>query len=562
MSTRNKLIILFFLLVAVKALLAFFIQVPVAFSDDYSYAMMARSFYNEGNFLVHGQAFRYYPPLYSILISPAYAFSDMQNVFYAIKLINAILSSLIIIPIWMLAKEFMPEKKAFWAALLSAALPVNLVISNYIMSENVFYTIFIFAVFFTYKAISEERKIWYALAGIFIGMAYLTKTSGIVLVAAFAVLSVYKIIKKKRLYVKSNVIAAGTFILTALPWLIYLGIHFGFTLGGILGRYGEETDLMADSWYKLLAFALWIILYLAYITIATGIILPLKVSGAISTENWKKKAFWLTIGICSLVFIVVAANHNLAPGKYDSFFSWLTGRPLGRYVEMILPLIIIGGLMEQIREIKGRIWITFGALLAFGAQLAFYPLFPLNNISLTGFGAINYVTELVFHGTAAKFTKISVLATLLVLAATILLLYFLTEKRKLKLQTLLPFILCFFIISGTAAYGEIYFMAKDWQKNEQTQLGIWFNENIGPNKNVLIDERDNGKYANRTITGLYERFPDGSFDTIYGFFMNSELRIGNVGNLEEYDYILSMHELPKEKVYETKGGIMLYKVIS
>ena len=53
MNYKKGLILLFFLLVAVKALLALFIQVPVAFSDDYSYSMIARSFYNEGNFFLH-----------------------------------------------------------------------------------------------------------------------------------------------------------------------------------------------------------------------------------------------------------------------------------------------------------------------------------------------------------------------------------------------------------------------------------------------------------------------------------------------------------------------------
>lgn len=560
MNYKQKLIILFFALVLVKTIMAYFITVPVAFSDDYSYAMMARSFHNEGNFFLHGQPFKHFPPLYPLLISPAYVFSNMNHVFFAIKIINAIISSLIIIPVWFLAKEFMPKKKAFWAVFISAILPLNLIISNYIMSEGLFYTLFIFMVFLTYKAITEEKSLWYGLSGLSIGLAYLTKASGIVLVVAFATISLYSMIKKKTIRLKENLMAAGMFMIVTLPWFLYMGKYFGFTINGILGWYGNEITLMTSNEHRILAFGTWIILYFTYLLIAGSIVFPLKITETINFKEEKKNIFWLITGISTLLFIIVAANHNLGPVKYETFFSWLTGRPIGRYVEMILPLIIIGGMMSSVRKIGRSVWIGMGTLLVFGAMLAFFPLFPINNISLSWLGAINYVTEVLFHSTAAKYTIVSVIVTAAALITALAVIYSLIEIKKMNLQRLLPFVIIFFIMNGIIGYGALYITAKNWQNNEQVKMGIWFNDNIGANKRVLIDMRDNGTYSHRDINGTYQLYPDGTFDTLYGFFMNADLRYGNVENNSGYDYIITKHKIMLPVIYETENDIKIYQL--
>ena len=103
------LIILYFVLVIIKILIASSTPMSTAFSDDYQYLKMARSFFFDQNFNIHVIDFNYFPPLYPILISITHFFNDSLNIYFFIKVINALLSSLIIIPVYFLAKEFLSE---------------------------------------------------------------------------------------------------------------------------------------------------------------------------------------------------------------------------------------------------------------------------------------------------------------------------------------------------------------------------------------------------------------------------------------------------------------------
>ncbi|GAG01641.1 unnamed protein product, partial [marine sediment metagenome] len=73
---------------------------PTSPGDGYYYMQMARSFLYDHDFLVHGAPSHQYPPIYPILISPAFLFSDMIDVHSTIMLINVIISSTIIFPIY------------------------------------------------------------------------------------------------------------------------------------------------------------------------------------------------------------------------------------------------------------------------------------------------------------------------------------------------------------------------------------------------------------------------------------------------------------------------------
>src|SRR3989344_1467164 len=101
----NKLILIFILLVIAKSLLSSFILAPSEFSDGYIYSKIARSVFFSQEFSVHEISVDHVP-LYPIILSPAYLFQDMNNVYLFMKIINAFISSLIIFPAFFLAKEF------------------------------------------------------------------------------------------------------------------------------------------------------------------------------------------------------------------------------------------------------------------------------------------------------------------------------------------------------------------------------------------------------------------------------------------------------------------------
>src|SRR3989338_9752553 len=133
-NITKYLILICLLFIFLKIILSFFVILPGPYSDYYAYSEMARSFFYYGDFSIHGVISHQFPPLYPISISIAYLFKDMQLVFFFIKLINAILSSLIILPAFLLAKEFLTEKKSLLFAVLVSVLPSNFSFSQYIMA--------------------------------------------------------------------------------------------------------------------------------------------------------------------------------------------------------------------------------------------------------------------------------------------------------------------------------------------------------------------------------------------------------------------------------------------
>ena len=56
---------------------------------------LARSFFFDFNFMVHGVDANIYPPLYPIILSISYLFNDMTAVYLFMKIINVLISSLI-----------------------------------------------------------------------------------------------------------------------------------------------------------------------------------------------------------------------------------------------------------------------------------------------------------------------------------------------------------------------------------------------------------------------------------------------------------------------------------
>ena len=91
-------------------------------------------------------------------------------------------------------------------------------------------------------------------------------------------------------------------------------------------------------------------------------------------------------------------------------------------------------------------------------------------------------------------------------------------------------------------------------------MGLWFNDYDKEISNVLFDERDcTGKILKEKQDTLCE--PSGS-TTIMGFWMNDNIRIGGIDDLEGFDYVVSRSNLDLKLIKESESGIKIYKVIS
>ena len=139
------------------------------------------------------------------------------------KVLNAFVSSLIIIPAFLLSKEFFNEKKSLIISLLISIIPSNFSYSPYVISENLFLPLSLFTIYFLYKSFSENEYNYSILTGVFLALSYLTRAISISLLGAFVLSYLILFFTKKfdrNLLIKKFILITAIFTLIMSPWII------------------------------------------------------------------------------------------------------------------------------------------------------------------------------------------------------------------------------------------------------------------------------------------------------------------------------------------------------
>jgi len=279
------------------------------------------------------------------------------------------------------------------------------------------------------------------------------------------------------------------------------------------------------------------------------------------------------------VTLIVAANHNSK--SLPSAFSWIPGRPLGRYVNFMIPLIVLAGFLglsdikdvgkdEKIKEgedifkiklFKRKSVCIFAPLLIFSSFLVMFPLLPVNNLSLSWIGIINVFLNLVFFkrialGGVYFSWGITIFFALLFLGLLVFVINFLD---KLTFKRIFIFFMIFFIfINGLNFVLTGYNSGHFWNNGEQNRVGVWFNDYDKNFSNVLFDEDD----CTLQVTKLDQRgiCDKSHLSTLMGFWMNDEIRVGSIERTGDFDYVVSKKVLKYPILKETSDGVHIYLI--
>lgn len=552
------LLSLFFIVFGIKLLLSYFIPSISAFSDEYYYAKMARSFFFDQDFSIHGIEAMVYPPLYSIVLSISYIFNDMQIVYFFMKFINAFISTTIIIPVYLLGKEFMTAKKSMLLALLVAVIPSTFSFTPYLMAENLLYPVSITAIYFIYMAFTHYRTKYFILAGMFIAFAFLTKLISIVLIAIpilfFIAIALIQKSFLKELF-KKTILLYSASALIILPFILLFGSFLNNTASNGINAFHRRENYF-------ISLVNWIILHWGYIILATGIIFGIfAIVGLIKNcrSNSNEGRLHLLVLITASLYIFIASNHTAGGVLYSTPFFFFTGRLSGRYIDVVLPLIFLIGFINFNKYYDRINKYIIGASISmlFVAQLAITPLFPVNNLSLTHIGVFKYIVEfLLFNKTdfSVVFSWTSFIIVGIALALWCLSFIYL---KKISFTKLVTIMIIFFTILSFSVYAIDYYNAKTyWFNSDQMQIGYFFNSMEKNHKlTVMIDERDcNGKISKLDQKTLCEN----KISSVAGFFINENIVVGNPEKEDDYDYVITRHELNMD-VVKAKNGLYLYK---
>jgi hypothetical protein len=122
------------------------VQAPTVFVDELAYQRLAQSLGLDGRFALFNRPGVPYPPLYSAVLAPIYALAASAPTAYGwIKVVNALLMSLAIFPVYKISRFVLPRRSSLLVAALSAVAPL-MNYTAFVMSENLAYPLFLVSI--------------------------------------------------------------------------------------------------------------------------------------------------------------------------------------------------------------------------------------------------------------------------------------------------------------------------------------------------------------------------------------------------------------------------------
>jgi hypothetical protein len=347
--------------------------------DSFQYWSMAARLFN-GSFSIVD--YNHYPPLYPLLISPVFLFGELHSL-ANISIINAIISSSAIFPVYLLSREFLTRRYSIGLALLCAIFPFQMVYPSLLASENLAYPLFFWAAYFTFSAAPSHRWriVWDTLTAISIGALWLTRYQTLVMIPVFLLTWWLKPVAgnaevslrpTREKIIRLIAICFGIGFMFS-PWA-FLGINNGLPIRQIVGTqiYTGSTSVSRDF----LDLVFWGGLTVAYLILMAVPVLTPILSKAfhwkLSLQD-KKLLRWVifVITLAGILFITITNHAYRAGYNYP-----VPNRLLGRYILYLSVLVWITAIIfiQKKRDVSlRRKWIV--GILVFLAGVASYQIF-------------------------------------------------------------------------------------------------------------------------------------------------------------------------------------------
>lgn len=213
----------------------------VVWGDEPFYLWIGRSLWAGEGYGFFGYSGAHFPPLFPLMAGGLARLTG--NLQAASDLIYAVAGALLTAPLFLLVRSTVNPAAAWMTGLVVALYPAlaSGVLAWGTMTEPLYLLWVGLAIFQLYRALDDQPVRWtrFALLGLFLGLAYLTRTEALVLAVAFFGLALIgRLLRRDRLAAVLGrlTVAAVVFLALAAPWLAYLRGETGrWSLSGSAG---------------------------------------------------------------------------------------------------------------------------------------------------------------------------------------------------------------------------------------------------------------------------------------------------------------------------------------
>jgi len=201
---------------------------PMIDLDEIAYVRMAENLaHGKGLFEIYGNDNTYFAPLLPILISGLGVM--LRNFVTAGYVVQAVFGTLMLVPVYLLGREFFNTRAGLMAAALVGVMPLTLDYSSRIYSESVYSFFLLMAVFFGWTLTKNRHLKCGVNCGLSLGMAYLANPAGLFYVAVIPALALLVAWRQKQIarVIRPILLLLAIFAVFAVPYVFYLHSQLG-----------------------------------------------------------------------------------------------------------------------------------------------------------------------------------------------------------------------------------------------------------------------------------------------------------------------------------------------
>ena len=296
-----------------RAMLARGLVAPFIMVDEIIWSELARGIADTGRPLLRGEANPGYSVVYPLLISPAYVvFDRLPEAYGAVKAMNSVFMSLAAVPAFFLARRVVRDGVALLAAVLAVAIP-SLAYTGTVMTENVFYPLFLVVALVLVVVLDRPTALPVLLLFGLLGVAYATRVQAVALAPA-VLLAPFVLAIFERRGLRATVsrfrwlygIAAGL----AVAALVFQLLS-GHSLQDLLGAYSpvgdrsyEPAEALRYLWWHVAELALYVLV----IPLAATIVLVAR-ARTLDAHLQAHLAATIAITVCLLPIVATFASQ-------------------------------------------------------------------------------------------------------------------------------------------------------------------------------------------------------------------------------------------------------------